>query len=200
MVTLTAYQWQPNVDNILGPCALKTTERSDGSPSFLGARCIYFLGINAFDSQMYGSRVTVDYKLSELPQLPANLSDLSTALSAVTGVPLSVPSGSTSQPSAPTPIDNGTNGYQGTLQSTVTVNLSQTILPTSPLTVRSLLPTSPAPYTINPTFFLQFQPSPLLVTQGVKLEKPDAAATAGQQGNTGGGLGAVPIRGEALTF
>jgi hypothetical protein len=181
------YQWQPNLDNILGKCALKAAERPDGSPSFVGAKCIYFFGINAFDSQMYGSRVTVDYKLSELPQLPINLSDLSTALSAVTGVQLSAPSGSTSLPSAPTPIDNGWNGYQGTSQSTVMVNLSQATLPTSPLTVRSLLPTSAAPYTINPTFFLQFQPSPLLVTQGVKLGKPDAAANAGTPGNTGGG-------------
>jgi uncharacterized membrane protein YgcG len=179
------YQWQPSVDNILGTCALKVAERPDGSPSFLGAKCIYFLGINAFDSQMYGSRVTVDYKLSELPQTPLNLNDLSAAASAVTGVQLTAPTGSASAPSAPTPIDNGTNGYQGTLQSTVMVNLSQTTLPTSPVIVSSLQPTSAAPYTINPTFFLQFQPSPLQVTQGTKLGKPDA--TAGGAASTGGG-------------
>jgi len=175
------YQWQPEVANVGGKCVLKPSERSDGSPSFLGAKCIYFLGINAFDAQFYGSRVSVDYKFSQLPQLPANLIDLSTALSAVTGVQLTTPTNTNGLPSAPTPIDTGANGYQGTSLSTIIVNLSQSIFPASPLSPRSLMPTSAAPYLINASFFLQFQPSPLQVSQGTKYGPP---ATGSQTGST----------------
>jgi hypothetical protein len=179
------YQWKPRDANLFGKCELVKSARGDGSPSFLGSRNIYFVGINAFDSQMFGSRVSVDYKFSELAQLPANFADVATALSALTGIQLTAPASSPTLPSAPTPIDNGSNGVVSTSPATILVNVSQSIIPTSPVSIRNLVPTSIAPYTINASFFLQFQPSPILVSQGQKLTKaPSSGGTPGQSDTT----------------
>lgn len=180
------YQWKPAVANLAGSCRLLASGRSDGSPSFLGSNSIYVVGLNAFDSQMYGSRVTIDYKLSQTALLPANFADVATALSALTGIQLATPASAPNPPSAPVAIDNGTDAIASNSPATLMVNVSQSVVPTWPVTVRSLVPTSVAPYSINASFFLQFQTSPLVVAQGQKLDKPgaDAQGSGGQSDTT----------------
>jgi len=176
------FQWKKRYANLWGPCEFVASQRSDGSPSFLSATSVYFLAVNAFDSPLYGSRVSVDYKLSQLALLPANLGDLATALSAVTGIQLTAPSASTNQPSAPIALIDGSNGSSSVSPATIIVSLSQTVVPSAPTTARSVLPTSAAPYSISASFFLQFQPSPIVVTEGAKLAKPATVSPAGATG------------------
>jgi hypothetical protein len=156
-------------------CSLSESKRSDGSPSFYDTRRVYFVAINEFDSQMFGSRVSVDYKLYQLAQESANLIDLSTALSAISGVPLPTPQSSTAVLSAPLPIDTGT-AYHGTDNATIMLNIYQAVLPDERQGPYAVPRTSRTPYSLNANFYLQFQPSPLSVSQGQKLAPPAASA------------------------
>jgi hypothetical protein len=161
-------------------CVLKEQYRPDGSPSFYDTGRVYLVAINEFDSQMLGNRVSVDYKLYELPQEPANLVDLSTALSAISGVQLPTPQSSTAVLSPPVPIDTGSQ-WQGTDNATIMLNIYQAVLPDRRQGPYPVPRSSLAPYSLNADFYLQFQPSPLLASQEQKLGP--APASSNGQGN-----------------
>jgi len=149
-------------------CSLKESYRTDGSPSFYDTGRVYLVAINEFDSQMFGNRVSTDYKLYELPQEPANLVDLSNALSAISGVQLPTAQSNTAVLSPPTPIDTGPQ-WQGTDNATIVLNIYQAILPDDRQGPYPVPRSSRAPYSLNADFYLQFEPSPLVVSQQQKL-------------------------------
>ncbi len=158
------------------------SERADGSPSFLSSSEYVLFTVNAFDAPLYGTHVSIDYKIGNLPNIAVNLADLAAGLSAFTGV--TVPAAAApAPPSAPSVIFNGSDAPLTPSQATVLVGYYKVQDPklsaassTEAHPAPSLPPDVPhseiktaLPYGINVAFFLQFQPNAVTLAQGQEL-------------------------------
>ena len=155
------------------PCKLVESEREDGTPSFYHGTDIYFVGVNAFDSLLYGSRVSVDYKLDTIGLVPQNILDLAAGISAVSGVTSTPTTPATTQLTPPSTIDTGDDNRLPLGLVTVLTNVYQGRVNEMPAS-SPIVPTAPRPYSLNNTFFLQFLPSLLTLSQGQILQDPSS--------------------------
>ena len=164
-------------------CKLVESEREDGTPSFYRGTDIYFVGVNAFDSLFYGSRVSVDYKLDTIGIVPQNILNLAGGISAATGVTLTPATPATTQLTPPTTIDTGADNPLPLALVTLLINVYQGRVNEMPSS-SPLVPTAPRPYSLNTTFFLQFLPSMLTLTQGQILQDPSAPIQTNAENKT----------------
>jgi hypothetical protein len=155
------------------PCKLVETEREDGTPSFYRGTQIYFVGANAFDSLFYGFRVSIDYKLDTIGLVPQNIADLAAGISAISGVQITPNTPAATQITPPGNIDTGADSPVPLALATILMNVYQGRV-NETLSASAIDPAAPRPYSLNGTFFLQFAPSLLTLTQGQILQNPSA--------------------------